>query len=186
MGETRIAGGNIANCERVKLVTIEDAPRTFVMESATGVSFTGVVSAGAEQEMRIKNTICGVLRTEDILRGYDITLDDPALNTRIYALIDGGSLTGEPGASGEKYAAPAAGAPTERTAFDLYVYSSDRDVDGEAVCYHQWRFPSCKGRPVEGALKDGEFSVVSYKIASRPAAGASPLTMERVAALPEA
>lgn len=184
MPETKITGGNIANCERIKIVTIEPTPKTYVIEVATNLAFTGVVSAGAEQELRVKNTIHGTLRTEDLVKGYDITLDDPKLHTQIFALIDGGSLTGTPGDTGEKYTAPVAGSPVSRTAFDLYAYSSDRDTDGDAIAYHEWKFPNCKGKPVETALKDGEFSSLSYKIASRPAAGVAPLTMERIAALP--
>jgi hypothetical protein len=62
MAETKITGGNIANCERAKVVTIEETPKTYVIEVATNATFTGVVSAGAEQELRVKNTIpasCG-------------------------------------------------------------------------------------------------------------------------------
>lgn len=184
MPDTMITGGNIANCERIKIVTIETTPKTYVIETATNLSFTGVVSAGAEQELRVKNTIHGTLRTEDIVKGYDITLDDPKLHTQIFALVDGGTLTPEAGEVGEKYEAPVAGSPVSRTPFDLYAYSSDRDTDGDAIAYHEWKFPNCKGKPFEGSLKDGEFSNQSYKIASRPAAGVSPMTMQRIAELP--
>jgi len=184
MADTKITGGNIANVERIKVVTIETTPKTYVIETATSLGYAGVVSAGAEQELRVKNTIHGVLRTEDLVKGYDLTLDDPKLHTQIFALVDGGTLTGTPGQTGEKYAAPVAGAPVSRTAFDLYAYSSDRDTDGDAIAYHEWKFPSCKGKPVDGTLKDGEFSAQSYKIASRPAAGIAPMTMERIASLP--
>jgi hypothetical protein len=185
MAETRIAGGNIAGCERIKLVTLEEAPRAYVIETATSLSFSASVSAGEEKELRVKNTIHGALRTEDLVKGYDIMLEDPLLHTQIFALVDGGALTGSPGAAGEKYAAPAAGAPVSRTAFDLYAYSADRDADGEALAFHEWKFPACKGRPVESALKDGEFAALSYRIASRPASGVAPLTVERIASLPE-
>ena len=184
MADTRIAGGNIANCERIKVVTLEGTPRTYVVETMTSLSFAASLSGGEEQELRVKNTIHGTLRTEDIVKGYDIQLEDPVLHTQILALVDGGLLTGTPGTAGETYSAPAAGSPVSRTAFDLYAYSSDRDSDGEAIAYHEWLFPGCKGRPVEGSLKDGAFSSVNYKIESRPALGQSPLTMRRIAELP--
>jgi len=184
MADTRIAGGNIANCERIKVVTKEETPRTYVVETMTSLSFAASVSSGTEQELRVKNTIHGTLRTEDIVRGYDIQLDDPALNTQVLALVDGGALSGTAGSVGETYTAPAAGSPVSRTAFDLYAYSSDRDFDGEAVAYHEWLFPGCKGKPVEASLKDGAFSTLGYKIESRPALGQSPLTMRRIAQLP--
>ena len=185
MAETKIAGGNIVGCERVRVVTLESAPRAYVFETATSLSFAASVSAGTEQELRVKNAILGALRTENIVKGYDIELDDPALNTQILALVDGGDLTGAPGEVGEIYAAPAAGSPVSRVPFDLYAYSADRDTDGEAMAYHEWKFPACKGKPIEVALKDGEFSTIRYKIESRPGAGAPPLTMRRIAALPD-
>lgn len=184
MAETKLAGGNIANVERIKVVTIEDTPRTFVIEVATSLTFTGVVSAGAEQELRVKNTIHGLLRTEDLVKGYDIQMDDPKHHAEIFALVDGGAVSGTVGETGEKYTAPVAGAAVSRTPFDLYAYSSDRDTDGDAIAYHEWKFPNCKGKPVDGSLKDGEFSTTQYKLQSRPAAGVSPLTMERIASLP--
>jgi hypothetical protein len=179
MADTRITGGNIAGCERVKVVTLEEAPRTYVVEAMTGISFAANVSEGAEKELRVKNTIFGALRTEDIVRGYDIQLDDPLLHSQILALVDGGAM------NGDAYAAPAVGEAVSRTAFDLYAYSADRDADGEAIAYHEWKFPSCKGRPIEGALKDGEFTTLSYRIQSRPASGVSPLTVRRIEALPD-
>ena len=39
MADTRITGGNIAGCERVKVVTIEETPRTYVVEAITGISY---------------------------------------------------------------------------------------------------------------------------------------------------
>jgi len=185
MADTRITGGNIAGCERVKVVTIEETPRTYVVEAMTGISFAASLSEGSEKELRVKNTIFGALRTEDIVRGYDIQLDDPLLHSQILALVDGGALSGAPGAPGETYAAPAVGEAVSRTAFDLYAYSADRDADGGAIAYHEWKFPNCKGRPVEGALKDGEFATLSYRIQSRPANGVSPLTVRRIDALPD-
>lgn len=185
MAETRIAGGNIANCERIKVVTHDETPRTYVVETMTSLSFAARVSSGAEQELRVKNTIHGTLRTEDILRGYDIQLDDPVLHTQILALVDGGALTGTPSDIGETYTAPAVGSAAERTAFDLYAYTSDRDDGGEAVAYHEWLFPSCVGRPFEAAFKDGAFAAMNYKIESRPAGGQAPLIMRRITALPD-
>ena len=184
MAETKITGGNIANVERIKIVTIETTPKTYVQEVTTDLSFTPAVSAGAEQELRVKNTIHGALRTEDITKGYDINFTDPLLHTQILTLVDGGTLTGTPGQTGEKYSAPVAGSPVSRTKFDLYAYTSDRDADGEAIAYHEWKFPSCKGKPVKGSVKDGEFANLPYEIVSRPAMGVSPMTMERIASLP--
>lgn len=185
MADTRISGGNIAGCERIRVVTLEEAPRAYVIETATSLSFAASLSAGEERELRVKNTIHGALRTEDIVKGYDIQLEDPLLHTQILSLVDGGTLSGTPGEAGESYSAPGVCAAAARTAFDLYAYSADRDQDGEAIAYHEWLFPACKGKPVESALKDGEFTAISYRIESRPGGGQPPLTMRRIVALPD-
>lgn len=180
-----LEGGNIANVERVKVVTIEAVPKTYIFETATSAKFTGTVSAGAEQELRIKNTIHGMLRTEDLVKGYDIELADQKLLLVIYALIDGGTYTPGDGTTGEKYEGPVAGAPVSRKALDLYLYTSDRDTDGDALAYHEWKFPSCKGKPIDGEFKDGEFATNNYKLASRPPKGVSPMSFQRIDELPE-
>lgn len=179
-----LEGGNIANIERVKIVTIETTPKTYVFETASNATFTGVVSAGSEQEQRIKNTIHGLIKTEDVVKGYDVEVTDQKLLPNIYALVDGGKYTPGSGGVGDKYEAPVAGAPVTRTSFDLYLYTSDRDTDGDALAYHEWKFPSCKGKPIDGNFKDGEFATNTYKMMSRPPKGVSPMAMERIAELP--
>lgn len=178
--DTALGGGCIAGIERVRVVTRETTPREFLLRTATAASFTAALSAGAESELRVGNTIHGLIRTEDIVKGYDVELEDARYHAQLLALIDGGTS-----ADGD-YAAPVAGAPVSRIAFDLYLYTADRDTDGGAVQYHQWKFPRCKGRPVENAFKEGEFAAMKYRLASRPAAGESPLSVSCVDALPEA
>lgn len=182
-----LKNGNIANVELIELETIEETPKTYMFRTATTLKYTGVISAGNEQELRIKNAIHGMLKTEDLVKGYDLEIADQILHMIIYATMDGGTYT--PGAEGtgigEKYEGPVAGEAVNRTAFNLRAYTSDRDSDGEAIAYHKWTFPSCKGKPVDGEFKDGEFSTNNYKLSSRPAHGVSPMSVERIAALPE-
>jgi hypothetical protein len=49
MADTRISGGNIAGCERIRVVTLEEAPRAYVIETATSLSFAASLSAGEER-----------------------------------------------------------------------------------------------------------------------------------------
>ena len=180
-----LTGGNIANIERIKIVTKETTPRTFIFDTATSASFVAVVSAGTEQEMRIKNTVHGLIKTEDLVKGYDLTIDDQKLLMDVFALIDGGTYTpGVPGTDGGKYTGPLAGAPVVRKQFDIFLYTSDRDTDGEALAFHEWFFPACKGKPIEGSFKDGDFATNNYKAASRPPKGEPPITVERIEELP--
>lgn len=178
-----LTGGNIANVERVKIVTKETSPRTLVFQTASSATFTPSVSAGTEKEQRVKNTIMGLLRTEDLVKGYDIDLEDQRLLIEVFALIDGGTIT--PGTGDwTKYSSPVAGSPVNRVQFDLSLYTSDRNSDGEAVEYNEWKFVNCKGSPVGGGAKDDDFQTLKYSIKSRPAAGESPLEVTRVDELP--
>lgn len=179
-----MTGGNIANVERVKIETKDTLPRIFVFETATSATFTGVSDEGAENKLRIKNKIHGLIKTETLVTGYDIEVQDQTLLMEVFALIDGGQYSEGVGAFGEKYEAPVAGESVSRTAFDLSLYTSDRDSDGSARAYHEWTFPNCKGKPVDGSFKDGEFATNGYKIESRPSTGASPMTVQRIDALP--
>ena len=176
-------GGNIANVERIKIETEETTARTFVFETATNCTFTAAVSSGQEVEQRVKKTLCGMLRTDDIVKGYDIELEDQRLIAEVMALIDGGTLTtGEDGWT--QYSAPVIGSAVERTPFTLTLYTSDRGSDGDVVEYYAWEFRSCKGKPVSGTATDNAFSNMKYSIQSRPAVGISPMNVTHVESLP--
>ena len=180
-------GGNIVNVERVEIITNETTARTFVFKTSTSATFTPNVSAGVEKEQRIKNTLMGLIRTEDLVKGYDIDLNDQRLIMDVFALIDGGTVTTGSG-SGEaawtQYSAPQAGAETQRVSFTMNLYTSDRGTDGAAIEYYKWSFPNCKGKPVTVGATDDDFYTIGYTIQSRPATGTSAMTVTRAASLP--
>lgn len=179
-----LTGGNIANIERVEITTKGTSSKTYVFETASNATFNASVSSGTEVEQRVKNTIMGLIRTEDLIKGYDIELEDQRLLMDIYALVDGGTVTTGTGSEWEKYASPVAGSPVTRTEFDMTLYTSDRDSDGGVNEYYAWKFASCKGSPVSGSAKDDDFSTMKYTIKSRPAKGVSALELTRVDSLP--
>lgn len=179
-----LTGGNIANVERVGITTKETQPRTFIFETASNASFTAVVDEGTENKLRIKNTVHGLLKTETLVTGYDIELQDQILLMEVFALIDGGTYAAEAEDEGEQYSAPVVGSAVNRVAFDLTLYTSDRDTNGNAKAFHEWKFPNCKGKPVSGSFKDGEFSTNAYSLESRPDSGQSAMTLKRIDALP--
>ena len=179
-----LEGFNIANVERVKIVTDETTPATYVFQTANSATATPAVSAGQEVEQRIKNAIKGLLRTEDIVKGYDIELEDQRVLMEVFALIDGGTNTFSVAPVWESYAGPAAGASVTRKTFSLYLYTSDRDTDGDALSFHEWTFPGCKGSAVPLTLADGAFSSMKYSIKSRPASGVAVVNVEKIAELP--
>lgn len=179
-----LTGGNIANIERVEIETEETSPEKYVFETASSCSFNASVSSGEEKEQRVKNRIMGLLRTEDIVKGYDIEMSDQRLIAEIMALIDGGTLTKNETDGWTKYASPAAGSTVTRKSFKMSLYTSDRGTDGEAIEYYKWTFAGCKGSPVSGSATDGDFSEMKYSIKSRPPIGVSPLELTRVDQLP--
>lgn len=181
-----LTGGNIANIERVQIVTKDTQPKTYVFETASNATFNASVEQGTEVTQRVKNAIMGLIRTEDLVKGYDIELEDQRLIMEIFALIDGGTVTNKAsGGDWEKYASPAAGSPVTRIEFDMTLYTSDRDSDGGAIEYYAWKFASCKGSPVSGGAKDDDFTTMKYTIKSRPAKGVSALELTRAESLPE-
>ena len=187
MSLTLLTGGNIVNVELVKVVTVESTPKTYYFKTSTKATFTPSVSAGVEKEQRIKNAIMGLIRTEDVAKGYDIDIEDQRLLMEIFAMIDGGATTMGTGDNANKwqtYTAPVAGNPVTRTKFALTLYTSDRDSEGDVVDYYSWEFPGCKGSPVSGGAQDDDFQTITYNIKSRPATGTSPLTVTRLASLP--
>lgn len=179
-----LEGGNIANIERIMIVTIEETPATYVFETATDAGFQPSLSAGQEQIQRVKNAIMGLIKTEDLVLGYELTFDDQRLIPQILALVDGGTLTLGAGDDWLKYEAPAAGTPVSRKAFDMTLYTSDRDSDAEALAYHAWKFPNCKGSPLKGTFKDNNFATLQYGIKNRVAKGVIPMTVDKIAELP--
>lgn len=65
----KLTGGNIANVERIKIeLEGEDAATSYVFETATSCIFTAAVSSGQEVEQRVKNTLCGMIKTDDIVK----------------------------------------------------------------------------------------------------------------------
>lgn len=179
-----LTGGNIANVERVKVTTEEDAPSTYVFQTASSAKYDAAVSKGTEKEQRVKNAIMGLIKTPDLVKGYDLTLTDDRLLMEIYALMNGGTVTADAETGLSTYTGPLAGAEVVRKKFTLSLYTSDRDNDGDANKYHVWTFTGCKGTPVSGSFTDEDFAKNEYKIESRPASGAATITMEEIAELP--
>ena len=173
----------IANIERVDIITEETTPRVFSFDTASDASAEAQVSAGAENELRIKNQILAQNITEDIVKGYNVNLTDSTFAPEVFALIDGGTST-VTGGDFKSYAAPTAGEVVARTKSTMAVYASEKDYDGNSLSYVAFVFPHAKGSPASVTLKDGEFYSPSYTMKSRPSKGQSPLSMVSLPSLP--
>ena len=173
----------IANIERVDIITEETTPRVFSFDTASDASAEAQISAGAENELRIKNQILAQNITEDIVKGYNVTFTDSTFAPEVFALIDGGTST-VTNDTFKSYTAPTAGEVVARTKSTMAVYASEKDYDGNSLSYVAFVFPHAKGSPASVTLKDGEFYSPSYTMKSRPSKGQSPLSMVSLPSLP--
>lgn len=176
-----LTGFNIANVEHVVMTVQGDASTVYHYRTMTSFDAQSKVSEGEEKTLRIKNTLMGRLKYEDILEGYDLECEDGNVIPEILALVDGG--TWDP--SSKKYSAPVIGKDVARKTFDMDIYTSNRDTVGAATSYLKWHFPNCKGKPISISGKDDDFTKNKYKIESRAGDGESPFTVEVAQALPE-
>lgn len=173
----------IANIERVDIITEETTPRVFSFDTASDASAEAQISAGAENELRIKNQILAQNITEDIVKGFNVTFTDSTFAPEVFALVDGGTST-VTNDDFKKYTSPTAGEVVERTKSTMAVYASEKDYDGNSLSYVAFVFPHAKGSPASVTLKDGEFYSPSYTMKSRPSKGQSPLSMVSLPSLP--
>ena len=173
----------IANIERVDIITEETTPRVFSFDTASDASAEAQISAGAENELRIKNQILAQNITEDIVKGFNVTFTDSTFAPEVFALVDGGTST-VTNDDFKKYTSPTAGEVVERTKSTMAVYASEKDYDGNSLSYVAFVFPHAKGSPASVSLKDGEFYSPSYTMKSRPSKGQSPLAMVSLPSLP--
>lgn len=174
----------IANIERVDIITEENPPRVMSFDTASEASAEAQISAGSEKELRIKNQILAQNLTEDIVKGFTLSLTDSTFSPDVFALIDGGQCSNDDQQQFTAYQAPVAGMEVSRVKSSVVVYSSEKDYDGHSLSYTAFIFPHACGTPTSVNLKDGEFFAAGYKLRSRPSVGQSPMTVLRLPSLP--
>lgn len=171
----------LANIARVDIETEETTPRIFTLiDMAREANIEAYISEGAENVLRVKNTIKALNKLEDIVLGYNITLSAVTAQPEVLALIDGGIWD----TTTKKYTAPVVGQPVTRIPFKLKIYTEDKDANGETKGYVCFTFMHCKGQPVNYTIQDGEFFTEELRATSRPASGESPVTFEYLTTLP--
>lgn len=162
------------------LCAIKLTDKTMYFQTGTEASFEPVTSTGTRTELRVKNTIHAVNKTEDIVTGYIVTLKDAKFSPEIIAVLDGGKLTKDTKLS---YTAALAGAPVARTPFTLEIYTEVKQ--GNTVTgYLKFSVPGCVGTPFKPTIKDGEFAAMDYTMSSEAPSGEPPLSFEELTELP--
>ena len=177
----------LANIVRVDIITEETTPVTYTLtDVASEARCTAFVSAGAENELRVKNVIKAQNKTEDIVKGYDTVLISATMVAEVLALIDGGEVTYDDEDTDKviQYDAPVVGEVVSRKPFTAKVYTAEKDADGSDVSYVCFEYLHCKGTPVNYSLVDGEFFAPELTFKSRPKMGESPVSIKFMDALP--
>lgn len=169
----------------IEAVVITTAAKKYLIKTSTEASFKGAVDEGKETPLRKKNTILALNKTDDIVKGYDVSLTDVLVHPEVLALVEGGTATFEQDTGFTSYSGPVAGQPVTRIPFDLDIYCANLDTSGDPDGYLQFALKQCKGKPTEFALKDGEFFTPNYTVESRPPAGSPMVEITKAAALPE-
>lgn len=175
----------IVNIVRAEIVTDEAEPRVLSFETISSASPEPLVSEGEEEELRVGNTILAQNCLEDIIKGYNITLRDCVLSADLLALTDGGSSVSGEGGAFAGYNGPKAGAKTERTRFDLRIYTAEKDYGGENIAFFRFTYPNCFGTPAKIKFENGAFASPEYVVKSRPGAGENAVKIECMDSLPE-
>lgn len=171
----------LANIARVDITTEAVPAVTYtLLDVATEAEVAAFISAGIDEELRVKNTIKAQNRTLDIVKGYNVTLTHATMIPEILALVDGG--TWNPAA--KKYSAPVVGTAVKRTKFTLSVYTEQKDADGGTIGYLKFVYKNCEGKPTDYSLVEGAFFVPTMTATSRPKFGESPVEFEILEELP--
>lgn len=170
----------------IAAVVITTATKKYLIKTGTEANFRTAVAAGQEKELRKKNTILALNKTDDILKGYDVDLTDVLVHPEVLAILEGGVVTNtaDPEPTFSTYTGPVVGQPVVRESFALDIYCENLDTDGAPLSYTQFNLTDCKGKPTEFALKDGDFWTPKYTMESRPKKGQAPITISNVAAIP--
>lgn len=172
----------LANIARVDIETEETTPKKYTLiEVASKAAASPIVSEGADEELRVKNTIHAQNITEDITKAYELALTTVKADLEVLALVDGGTYD----EATKKYTGPVAGKVTERTPFTVKVYTEDLDYNGDIKAYICFTFKHCKGTPVTFDIEDGKFLTQEMKIISRPKFEENVIEFEELAKLPE-
>lgn len=175
----------LANVARAEIVTEETTAKTYVVDTYNEVTLEAFVSEGEEKELRKGNRLIAQLKTEDLLKGYNVKLKDLVMTPEVFALIDGGVSTVASGGAFGSYTGPKMGEVVQRTPFTINIYTEEKDGDGETKGYMLLSCKHCKGSPASITIKDGDFFAPEYELKSRPKTGEAPMTIEMLEALPE-
>lgn len=136
------------------------------IETAQKAELEPVLSEGEEDILRAPDKILAVVRTDDLIYGYDVKLTDNTFNDEVAGLVAGYKVTkGDGSATKDKYATPmmSEGFTGKPFKLDIYVanYSGDAIVDYAKVTLNK-----CIGKFPTMSIGDG-FYAPEFEIKAR-------------------
>lgn len=180
----------------VKLVTFEELDPTTQLTLENGVQcrintaesaeMEAVTSEGEEEVARTDDRILAIVRTPDLLYGYDITLTDNTFDAQVAAMVEGGVVEKDSAGNITGYRAPfISEGSTNLKPFRAKLYVAN--YEGDSIKnYVVVTFNNCSGvAPGMNAAK--EFYAPEYTIKAREAtkAGLPIRSLSYVNSLPE-
>ena len=124
-----------------------------------------VMSEGDEEILRNAEQILAVVRTDDLLYGYDITLKDNLFDPAIAGLVAGYQVTTGEDRAVEKIATPMMNDGCIAKEFKLELYVANYEGDA-IVNYAKVTFNKCKGKFPSMTLGN-EFFAPEFEIKAR-------------------
>ena len=169
-----------------KVVLTELDPKTGAPKAEGGVKATietaqkaelePVLSEGDEDVLRAPDKILAVVRTDDLIYGYDVKLTDNTFSADVAGLVAGYKVTKGSNSQKDKYATPmvSEGFTGKPFKLDIYVanYSGDAIVDYAKVTLNK-----CIGKFPTMSIGDG-FYAPEFEIKARENTKASLPTKE--------
>ena len=158
-----------------KVVLTELDPKTGAPKASDGVKATietaqkaelePVLSEGEEDILRAPDKILAVVRTDDLIYGYDVKLTDNTFGPEVAGLVAGYKVTKGGASQKDKYATPMMneGFTGKPFKLDIYVanYSGDAIVDYAKVTLNK-----CIGKFPTMSIGDG-FYAPEFEIKAR-------------------
>ena len=158
-----------------KVVLTELDPKTGAPKASDGVKATietaqkaelePVLSEGEEDVLRAPEKILAVVRTDDLIYGYDVKLTDNTFGPEVAGLVAGYKVTKGSASQKDKYATPMMneGFTGKPFKLDIYVanYSGDAIVDYAKVTLNK-----CIGKFPTMSIGDG-FYAPEFEIKAR-------------------
>lgn len=158
-----------------KVVLTELDPKTGAPKASDGVKATietaqkaelePVLNEGEEDVLRAPDKILAVVRTDDLIYGYDVKLTDNTFSADVAGLVAGYKVTKGSGSQKDKYATPMMSEGFTGKPFKLEIYVANYSGDS-IVDYAKVTLNKCIGKFPTMSIGDG-FYAPEFEIKAR-------------------